>query len=101
MNMLYLFGVGEKQLFAQGAMASGCITAVKKCWWLKVNTKPVRTSMWDGAKFPHIAHFTYMVDGVEYIGKRWISYADAPLRVGTAVKIYYDAAKPHRYAVKL
>ena len=32
----------------------GTILSVKKQWWLKVNTKPIRKHALDGATFPHI-----------------------------------------------
>ena len=32
----------------------GTVISVKKQWWLKVNTKPVRMHALDGATFPHI-----------------------------------------------
>ena len=101
MSVLHMLGFGEKKVFAQNASVPGRITAVKKCWWLKVNTKPVRRDMWDGAKFPHIAEFTYEVDGKAYTGKRWISYDDMPPAVGAAIKVYYDRNDPAKYAVKL
>lgn len=101
MSILQLFGAGEKKIFAQNHVVAGRITDVQKCWWLKVNTKPVRKHMWDGAKFPHIAHFVYTVDGVEYAGKRWVSYADTPPMVGKEILVYMDGAEPRKYAVKL
>lgn len=101
MSILQLFGIGEKKIFAQNHAVAGRVTAVKKCWWIKVNTKPVRKNMWDGAKFPHIAEFTYEVNGKTYTGQRWISYTDLPPTIGKAIKVYYDGAKPQKYAVKL
>ena len=101
MNILQLLGFGEEKIFAQNVSVIGHVTAVKKCWWLKVNTKPVRTSMWDGAKFPHIAEFTYEADGKAYTGRRWVSYEDVPPAVGKAVRVYYDSKDPRKYAVKL
>lgn len=101
MSVLRMLGLGEKKVFAQNISVPGCITAVKKCWWLKVNTKPVRHDMWDGAKFPHIAEFTYEVDGKAYTGKRWISYDDVPPAVGKAIRVYCDRIDPAKYAVKL
>ena len=101
MSWLRILGFGEKKIFAQNLSVAGRITAVKKCWWLKVNTKPVRRDMWDGAKFPHIAHFTYEVDGKAFEGKRWISYRDVPPAVGQVIRVYVDGAHPEKYAVKL
>ena len=33
---------------------AGTVVSVKKQWWLKVNTKPIRMNTLDGATFPHI-----------------------------------------------
>ena len=46
----------------------GIILSVKKQWWLKVNTKPVRMHAFDGATFPHIVTVKYTVDGNEIEG---------------------------------
>lgn len=101
MSFLQILGFGEKKIFEQDLAVYGKITAVKKCWWIKVNTKPVRHDMWDGAKFPHIATFSYEVDGKAYTGKKWISYDDMPPAVGKTIKVYYDHQDPAKYAVKL
>ena len=101
MSWLRILGFGEKKIFAQNLSVAGRITAVKKCWWLKVNTKAVRIGPLDGAKFPHIAVFTYEVNGTAYEGKRWVSYEDTPPAVGKEIRVYIDAAEPRKYAVKL
>ena len=101
MSFLQILGFGEKKIFAQKLSVPGRITVVKKCWWLKVNTKAVRIGPMDGAKFPHIAVFTYEVNGSVYEGKRWVSYEDTPPSVGKVIKVYYDRQNPQKYAVKL
>lgn len=101
MNILRLFGFGEERIFALNHAVSGRITAVKKCEWCKINTKPVRKNMWDGAKFPHIATFVYTVDGAEYTGSKWIAYDDMPPAVGKKINVYIDPAAPRKYAVNL
>lgn len=101
MNWLCLFGIGEKRIIAQNHCVAGSITSVKKCWWLKVNTKPFRTSMWDGAKYPHIFGFVYVVDGKEYKGRRWVSYNEDPPMILREISVYYDPKDPGRYAVKM
>ena len=101
MSFLRIWGLGEKKIFAQNLSVPGRITAVKKCWWLKVNTKAVRMGPLDGAKFPHIAVFTYEVNGRVYEGKRWVSYDDTPPNVGKAINVWHDRQNPQEYAVKL
>lgn len=38
---------------------TGTVISVKKQWWLKVNTKPVRMHALDGATLPHIITVKY------------------------------------------
>ena len=54
---LRMFGIGVSDAIT-GGQTEGVITDVKTCWWLKVNTKPVRRNMFDGALFPHIWVFS-------------------------------------------
>ena len=79
----------------------GIVTRVKTCWWLKINTKPIRLSMFDGAVFPHIIHFAYTVDGLAYQGKRYISYKKKCPQVGEKVTVYYDGDHPRKYSVEI
>ena len=101
MSFGQILGFGEKKIFAQKLSVPGRITAVKKCWWLKVNTKAVRMGPMDGAMFPHIAVFTYEVNGTVYEVKRWVSSMDTPPKIGKTVEVYYDRQNPQKYAVKL
>ena len=55
MNLLNCLGIGTGNLLRSGKETVGTVTAVKTCYWLKVNTKAVRLGPMDGAKFPHIA----------------------------------------------
>jgi len=74
MNLRNLFGIGEKRILEEGIRVTGQITAVHECWYIKINTKPARMNGMDGAMFPHIITFRYLVDGVEYWGRRWVSW---------------------------
>ena len=101
MKLLRTFGWGEKKLLSGGHAVTGRVTDVKKCWWLKVNTKPVRVSGLDGAVFPNIIHFTYEVDGVSYQGSRYVGLHPSFPRKGEALVVYYDEQNPTRYAVNI
>jgi len=72
----------------------GIVTAVKKQWWLKINTKALRSSPGDGAAFPYIIHVTYTVDGRGYVKKQWLSPGKAVPPVGSSVTVSYSAADP-------
>lgn len=74
--------------------AAGTVISVKKQWWLKVNTKPVRMHALDGATFPHIITVKYSVDGQEYTKKKWIKACQTPPALNTEVTVMYDKNKP-------
>lgn len=77
----------------------GTVISVKKQWWLKVNTKAFRTGPLDGATFPHIVKIQYVVDGKEYMLKKWLGAGEIPPLVGTAIKVFYHEGTPSRARV--
>ena len=96
-----MFGFRDKSIIAQNRKTIATITDVKKCWWFKVNTQPVRISGMGSALFPHIICFSYEIDSVQYRGKRFLNYTIPAPSIGAKIEIYYDASKPSRCAVKL
>ncbi len=73
---------------------TGTVISVSKQWWLKINTKVIRKGPMDGAVFPHIIKVSYIVDGKEYTGKKWIS-AGTPVPIeGGSVKVVYNDDAP-------
>jgi len=101
MNLFWIFGIGEDRVREKNCSVPGKIVKVDRCWWLKVNTKPVRTNSYDGALFPHMAEFTYEVEGVEYRGKCYVSYTKPRPGIGQRVTVYYDPQNPEHFAVKI
>ncbi|MBE6955232.1 MAG: sugar ABC transporter permease [Ruminococcaceae bacterium] len=100
MNLLRSFGVGTKKILQAGNKTTAIVMQTKTCYWLKVNTKAVRIGPMDGAQFPHVAHFTYTVDGVEYKGSRFYNWnVRCPLK-GETITVYYDSSAPQKYAVR-
>lgn len=93
-----MFGIGVSDAIA-GERTKGTVTEVKTCWWLKVNTKPVRRNMFDGAVFPHIIQFTYTVNGEAYQGKRYVNWNKQCPQKGEKLTVYYEKEAPARYAV--
>ena len=75
------------------------VVSVKKRWWLKINTKPVRVHAFDGAIFPHIVKVAYCVDGIKYYKKKWIRAGLLVPAVNTEVTIAYDKERPSRSKV--
>lgn len=101
MNILWIFGIGSKKLLSGGHSVVGTVTKVDTCWWLKINTKPVRTHAMDGAIFPHMVSYTYAVNGQTYSGKRIISaYAKAP-NTSASIQVYYDENNPSHSTIKV
>ncbi len=98
MNLLRLFGFGSDKVLAKGFHVPGKVTKTYSCWWLKVNTKPVRLHSLDGARFPHIITFAYTVDSIPYEGKLWVPYSLRPPQPGEEIPVYYDPDKPEHYA---
>ena len=75
---------------------AGTVVSVKKQWWLKVNTKVIRTGPLDGAIFPHILKVKYLVDGKEYVRRKWILTKKPVPMEGDAVGVIYDDMKPEK-----
>lgn len=98
MMFFRMFGIGTDAAIA-GGKTEGTVTAVKTCWWFKVNTKPVRRHAGDGAAFPHIIHFDYQVAGRSFTGKRWVSWDRRCPVVGERVTVHYEEGAPERSAV--
>ena len=95
---LRMFGIGVSDAITDG-QTEGVITDVKTCWWLKVNSKPVRRNMFDGALFPHIIHFTYCVNEQTYTGKRYVNWNKQCPMKGEKITVYYEPDRPDKYAV--
>lgn len=101
MRILQMFGIGEKRILTGGNCVDGKVIKVKTCHWLKINTNHVRLTPLDGAKFPHIIHFTYTVRGKEYTGSRYVNwYFRCPVK-DEHITVYFDAENPAKYAVEI
>ena len=74
----------------------GTVVAVWKQWWLKINTKPARSHMMDGAIFPHIIKIQYTVDGKEYAKFKWINAGQPAPKAGSSIHISYRSDKPSK-----
>ena len=74
----------------------GTVISVKKQWWLKINTKPVRTHALDGTIFPHIIKVQYTVDGKTYIKRKWIGANCQPPAEGSSVTVLYCGNNPNK-----
>lgn len=93
-----MFGIGASRAFA-GEKTKGRVTKVTPCYWLKVNTKPVRAHAGDGALYPHIICFTYRVQGLEYTGKRYVHWNRRCPVKDEEITVYYERQDPGKYAL--
>ena len=75
---------------------AGIVVAAWKQWWLKINTKPVRSHMLDGAIFPYIIKVQYTVDGKEYSKIKWINAGQPVPKIGSSLQVSYRPDKPSR-----
>lgn len=91
----------RRDILSENTRTTGTVTAVKTCWWIKINTKSVRRHTLDGAAFPHIIYFTYSVHGIAYQGKRCISYHLRCPRKDEPITVFYRKTDPAQYAISL
>ncbi len=91
----------KDKIIAQNNLTKGTIKKATKCWWIKVNTKPVRLHPLDGAIFPYFMTFTYTVNGIEYTKRKYIGLRADAIGIFGNVDVYYDKEKPSRCAIKL
>jgi len=101
MSIMKLLGLGSKKLISRGTAVRGNVVGVQKCWWIKINTKPMRSHSLDGAIFPHIITYKYDVSRKSYCGKQMISaYAHCP-QVNESIQVFYDPSHPEKSAIQL
>ena len=81
--------------------ARGTILSVKTQWWLKVNTKAVRSGPLDGASFPHIVKVKYTVDGNEIVKNKWLGANILPPSVNGSVTVVYREDKPTKFRLEI
>ena len=91
----------KEEIIAQNNCTPGKIVKVKKCWWIKVNSKPVRVNGLDGAIFPHLMTYTYSVNGKKYKKTKYIGLRENLIGIFGTVDVFYDKDKPSRCAIQL
>lgn len=72
------------------------VVSAAKQWWLKINTKPVRTHALDGAIFPHVVKVKYTVEGKDYSCRKWIAAGSRVPAVGDSLRVIYSEDKPSK-----
>ncbi len=82
-------------------VTTGTVISAAKQWWLKVNTKAVRTLGSDGATYPYVIKVEYSVNATAYTKYKWLHAGNPVPSVGTAVKVSYEEDKPSKAKVLL
>ena len=77
----------------------GTVVAIKKQWWLKINTKPIRKNALDGAIFPHVIKVRYTVEGKEFVKSQWVGAGKMLPEAGSFVDVRYCEDKPGKAKV--
>jgi hypothetical protein len=79
----------------------GAVLSVKRQWWLKVNTKPIRMGTMDGAAFPHVIRVKYTAEGREIIKRKWLGAGVEPPQVNSQITVIYREEKPTRCRLEI
>lgn len=66
----------------------GVVLNLKKLWWLKINSNPIRATF-DESVFPYLIKVKYIINDTEYI-KNKILILNEELRIGDKVIITCD-----------
>lgn len=80
---------------------TGVVTRVTKLWWLKVNTKALRSNAFDGARFPHVVTVEYTVNGKLYACRKLVGVFMQCPQVGESVLVSYHPDRPTRCELEL
>ncbi len=78
------------------AKTKGKIISIKKQWWIKINTKPIRKHPLDGAIFPYIIKYTYTVDNKTYTKRQWLKAGTPIPQLNDQITIIYSIEKPSK-----
>lgn len=100
MGIFKMHGKKEKAIIATGCCTQGKVIKAEAMWYIKINTKPVRSGPFDGALFPHRIIFTYEVDGQKYAGRKLLPYYEKAPHEGEDIKVFYDPQDPRKCAVE-
>lgn len=91
----------QERLIWEKEKTTGTVVSAKLCWWLKINTRPVRAHALDGAAFPQIIKIRYSVNGHEYVKRKFLRPTRAPLSAGTTVKVFYQESNPKEFRIEI
>ena len=61
----FVLSLENRRIFMD-KQTTGIVITTTKQWWIKINRKPVRVHILDGADFPYIIKVEYIVNGKKY-----------------------------------
>lgn len=74
----------------------GEIIKTHKLWWIKINSKPIRTSPLDGATFPYKIKVRYSVDNIVYEKSKFVYWKNEEINVGDKLIVIYNRKNPSK-----
>ena len=83
------------------ACTKGKVISTDRLWWLKINKKPIRTHLLDGADFPTVITVQYSVSGVNYKKRKFIGVGTNCPKKGEELSVFYFMDNPKKARIKL
>ncbi len=77
----------------------GTVLKVDTCRYLKINQKPIRKHLPDGAAFPHIVTVAYMVNGKHYQRRVFLPHTLPPPPAGSTISLDADERNPKKITI--
>ncbi len=98
MKLLRMFGIGANKIIGKNCSVKGTVTQVQNSY-IYVIKKPVRIGITpQNTAISHFVNFTYMVNGISYAGKIFVSPFHRYPQQGEQIDVYYDPERPENYA---
>ena len=79
------------KIIAENCSTIGAVTKIEKSKWLKDHPEST-------IPFPRKVLYCYSIEEVDYQGYHYISWNAPCPQIGDEIKVYYQAAAPHRNA---
>jgi hypothetical protein len=75
---------------------TGRVLTVRRLWWIKINTRPLRRHALEGAAFPHAVRIAYRTEGTVYRRWKYVGWRSVCPAPGETIPVWYDMARPRR-----
>lgn len=71
------------------ACTKGTVISTNRLWWLKINKKPIRTHLLDGADFPTVITVQYSVLVLIIKKEKFIGVGTSCQKRGNELSVFY------------